>query len=92
MNCAFSPLSKVCSNQLRYAVIMSVENAAQGHTTVEEEKEAVMKNLHSSGLGSSSGSYHSPEDEFAHLLPKRENWKVSANRDPDYILEQQEVW
>jgi hypothetical protein len=40
-------------------------------TTVEEEEEVVMKNLQSSGSGSFSGSCHSPEDEFAHLLPKR---------------------
>jgi hypothetical protein len=40
-------------------------------TMVEEEEEAVMKNLQSGGSGSFSGSCHSPEDEFAHLLPKR---------------------
>jgi hypothetical protein len=56
-------------------VITSMENAAQGHTTVEEVEEAVMKNLQSGGSSSSSGSYHSPEDEFAHLLPKREGSK-----------------
>jgi hypothetical protein len=50
---------------------MSMEDAAQGHTTVEEQEEAIMKNLQSGGSGSSLGSYHSPEDEFAHLLPKR---------------------
>jgi hypothetical protein len=43
---------------------------------VEEEEEAVMKNLQSGGSGSSSGSYDSPEDEFAHLLPKRGLRKV----------------
>jgi hypothetical protein len=48
-----------------------MENAAQEDTMVEEREEAVMKNLQSGGLGSSSGSYHSPEDEFTHLLPKR---------------------
>jgi hypothetical protein len=73
-------------------VIKLTENAAQGHTTVEEEEEVVMKNLQFGGLGSSSGSYHSPEDEFAHLLPKRRAWKGSADRDPDYIPEQQDVW
>jgi hypothetical protein len=71
---------------------MSTENAAQGHTTIEEEEEAVMKNLHSGGSGSSSGSYHSPEDEFDHLLPKMGAHKGSADRDPDYIPKQQEVW
>jgi hypothetical protein len=39
---------------LQFAVIMSPENAAQGHTMVEEE-EAIMKNWQSH----SSGSYHS---------------------------------
>jgi hypothetical protein len=58
------------------AVIMSMENAAQGHTMVEEEEEAVMKNLQSGGSGSSSGTYHSPEDEFAHLFLKRGAIKV----------------
>jgi hypothetical protein len=65
---------------------MSTENAAQGHTTVEEEDEAIiMKNLQSGGSGSSSGSYQSPEDEFAHLLPKKKAQKGSDDRDPDYI-------
>jgi hypothetical protein len=50
---------------------MSMEKAAQGHTTVEEEEEAVMMNMQSGGSGPSSGSYESPEDEFAHLLPKK---------------------
>jgi hypothetical protein len=63
-----------------------------GHTTVEEEEEAIMKNLQSGGSDSSSGSYHSPEDEFAHLLPKRRAWKCSTDCDPDYIPNQQEVW
>jgi hypothetical protein len=44
---------------------MLTENAAQGHTMVEEE--AIMKNLQSDGSGS-NGSYHSPEDELGHLL------------------------
>jgi hypothetical protein len=73
---------------LQLTVIMSTENEAQGHTTVEEEEEVVMKNLHSGG----SGSYESPEDEFAHLLPKRRARKGSDDHDPDYIPEQQEVW
>jgi hypothetical protein len=73
------------------AVIISTENAAQGHTMIEEEEEAVMKNLQSSGSGSSSGSYHSPEDEFTYLFPKREARKGLADYDPDYIPEKQEV-
>jgi hypothetical protein len=66
---------------------MSTENAAQGHTTVEEEEEAIMKNLQLGDSNSSSGSYHSSKDEFAHLLPKRRARKGSDDRDPDYILE-----
>jgi hypothetical protein len=73
---------------LQLVVIMLMENAAQGHTTVEEEEEAIMKNLQSGG----SGSYDSPEDEFTHLLSKRRARKGSDDRDPDYIPEQQEVW
>jgi hypothetical protein len=64
---------------------MSMENAAQGHMTVEEEEEAVMKNLQSNGSGSSSVSYHSPEDEFAHLLLKRRSQKGLDDCDPNYI-------
>jgi hypothetical protein len=52
---------------LQLVVTMSTENAAQGHTTIEEEEEAVIKNLQSGG----SGSYESPEDEFTHLLSKK---------------------
>jgi hypothetical protein len=72
---------------------MSTENAAQGYPMVEEEDEAiVVKNLLSGGSGSSSGSYHSPEDEFTHLLLKKRARKGLDDRDPDYIPEQQEVW
>jgi hypothetical protein len=72
---------------------MSTKNTAQGHTAVEEEdKTIIMKNLQSGGSGSSSGSYHSPEDEFTHLLPKKRAKKGSDDRDPDYIPEQEEVW
>jgi hypothetical protein len=51
-----------------------------------------MKNLQSAGPCLSSGSYHSPENEFAYLLPKKSTQKGSDDRDPDYILEQQEIW
>jgi hypothetical protein len=71
-------------------VIMSMENAAQGYTTIEEE-EAIMKNLQSDGLGF-DGSYHSPEDELGHLLEKMGAQKGSYDRDPDYISKQQEIW
>jgi hypothetical protein len=66
-----------------------MENVAQGHTTVEEEDEVViMKNLQSGDSDSSSRSYHSPDDEFTHLLSKKRAQKVSDDRDPDYIPEQ----
>jgi hypothetical protein len=77
---------------LHLTVILSTENAALGHTMLEEEEEAVIKNFQPGGSGSSSGSYHSPDDEFAHLLPKRRARKGSNDCDPDYIPEQQEVW
>jgi hypothetical protein len=67
----------------RIAVIISTDNVAQGHIMIEEEEEAVMKNLQSGG----SGSYESPKDEFAHLLSKKRALKGSDNRDPDYIPE-----
>jgi hypothetical protein len=73
-------------------VILSTENVAQRHTKIEEEEEAIMKNLQSGGLGSSLGSYHSPKEEFTHLLPKRRAQKGSTDHDADYIPEQQEVW
>jgi hypothetical protein len=76
---------------LQLSVIMSTEKAAQGHTTVEEEEEAIMMNMQSGGSGS-SGSYESPEDEFTHLLSKKRVWKVLDDLDPNYIPEQQEVW
>jgi hypothetical protein len=76
---------------LQLSMIMSTEKAAQGHTTVEEEEEAVMTNMQSGGSGS-SGSYESPKDEFAHLLSKKRVWKVLDDLDPNYIPEQQEVW
>jgi hypothetical protein len=67
---------------------MAMENAVEEHTTVEEE-EAITKNLQSGGSGSSSWSYHSPEDELGHLLPKRGARKALDDHDPDYIPEQQ---
>jgi hypothetical protein len=39
-----------------------------------------MKNLQSGGSGSSSGSYHGPDDELGHLLPKMGAWKGSGDR------------
>jgi hypothetical protein len=76
---------------LQLSVIMSTEKVAQGHTTIEEEQEAIMMNMQSGGSGS-SGSYERPEDEFARLLPKKRVQKGLDDLDPDYIPEQQEVW
>jgi hypothetical protein len=76
---------------LQLFVIMSVEKAAQGHTMVEEEEEAVMMNMQSGGSDPSSGSYESPEDEFTHLLSKKRVRKGLDDLDPDYIPEQQDV-
>jgi hypothetical protein len=63
---------------------MAMENAAQKHTTVEEE-EAIMKNWQSGGLGSDE-SYHSPEDELSHLLEKRGLAKVQMTVTPTIFL------
>jgi hypothetical protein len=73
-------------------MIVRTENVPQEHTMAEQEEEAIMKNLQSDGSGSSSRSYHSTEDEFGHLLPKRGAQNGSDDRDPDYIPEQEEVW
>jgi hypothetical protein len=62
------------------------KNAAQEHTMTREE-EAIVRNWRSNEA-SSVGSYHSPEDEFGHLLQKRGAQKGSDDRDPDYIPEQ----
>jgi hypothetical protein len=64
---------------------MLTENAAQGHTTVEEE-EAITKNLQLGGSGSSHGSYHSPEDELSHLLEKRGLRKVQMTMTPTIFM------
>jgi hypothetical protein len=69
---------------------MATENVAQEHTATEEE-EAIVRNWQSDGANSDE-SYHSPEDELSHLLPKRRAQKGSDDRDPDYIFEQQELW
>jgi hypothetical protein len=54
---------------------MTMENAAQGHTTVDEEEVIVELNWQfgdSNNNGSkNSGSYENPEDELGYLLQKR---------------------
>jgi hypothetical protein len=51
---------------------MAMENAAQGHTTVDEEEVVVELNWQfgdSNNNGSeNSGSYENPEDELGYLL------------------------
>jgi hypothetical protein len=60
---------------------MLMENAAQGHPTVEEE-EAITENWQSDD----SGSYHSPEDELGHLLEKTGLKKVQLTMTPTIFL------
>jgi hypothetical protein len=49
---------------------MATENAAQGHTTVDEEEVAVGWQFGDSNNNGSknSGSYENPEDELGYLL------------------------
>jgi hypothetical protein len=74
---------------------MATENAAQGHTIVDEEDVAVELNWQfsdSNNNGSkNTGSYENPEDELGYLLQKRVARKGSDERDLDYIPEE-EVW
>jgi hypothetical protein len=53
---------------------MATENAAQGHTTVDEEEVVVEVNWQfndSNNTGSdNSGSYENPENELGYLLQK----------------------
>jgi hypothetical protein len=74
---------------------MATENAAQGHTIVDEEDVAVELNWQfsdSNNNGSkNTGSYENPEDELGYLLQKRVAQKGSDERDLDYIPEE-EVW
>jgi hypothetical protein len=54
---------------------MATENAAQGHTTVDEEEVAIEINWqfgNSNNNGSDNcRSYENPEDELGYLLQKR---------------------
>jgi hypothetical protein len=69
---------------------MRTENAAQGHTTVDEEEVAVEMNWQfgdSNNNGSdNSGSYENPEDELGYLLQKRGLEKVQTNETPIIFL------
>jgi hypothetical protein len=72
---------------------MATENAAQGHTTIDEEEVAVEINWQfgdSNNNGSNnSRSYVNLEDELGYLLQKRGARKGSDERDPDYIPEEE---
>jgi hypothetical protein len=71
---------------------MATENAAECHTTADEEEVAVAMNWQyddSDNNGSdNSGSYENPDDELSYLLQKRGARKSSDERDPDYIPEE----
>jgi hypothetical protein len=75
--------------------LIAIENAAQGHTTVDEEEAVVEMNWqfgHSNNNGSdNSGSYENPEDELSYLLQMRGAKKGSDEQEPDHIPEE-EVW
>jgi hypothetical protein len=59
---------------------MATENAAQGHTTIDEEETTVAMNCQSDDFNNNrsdnSGSYESPEDELGYLLQKRGGSKM----------------
>jgi hypothetical protein len=69
---------------------MVTENAAQGHTIVDEEEVDVELNWQfgdSNNNGSkNSGSYENPEDELGYLLQKRGLKKVQMNETPIIFL------
>jgi hypothetical protein len=54
---------------------MAMENAAQGHTTVDKKEVAVEMNWqfgdYNNNGSDNSGSYENPEDELGYLLQKR---------------------
>jgi hypothetical protein len=74
---------------------MATKNAAERHTTAGEEEVVVAMNWQFGDFDNNgsdnNGSYESPEDELGHLLQKSGAQKVSDERDPDYIPEE-EVW
>jgi hypothetical protein len=70
---------------------MATENAAQGHTTVDEEEVVVEVNWQfsdSNNTGSdNSGSYENPENEISYLLQKGGGFeKVQMNETPIIFL------
>jgi hypothetical protein len=63
--------------------LMATENAAERHTTTDEEVAAVAMNWQSDNFDNNesdnSGSYENPEDELGYLLQKRGLKKVQIN-------------
>jgi hypothetical protein len=74
---------------------METENAAERHTTGDEEETVVAMNWQSGDSdnnGSDNSRFHeNPEDELRHLLHKSGARKGSDERDLNYISEE-EVW
>jgi hypothetical protein len=74
---------------------MATENAAECHTTADEEEATVAMSWQSNDSdkngSDNSGSHENPEDKLRHLLQKSGAKKGLDERDPDYILEE-EVW
>jgi hypothetical protein len=70
---------------------MATENAAERHTTADEEEATVAMNWQSNNSDNNgsdnSRSHENPEDELRHLLQKSRAQKGSDERDPDYIPE-----
>jgi hypothetical protein len=60
---------------------MATENAAERHTTADEEEAAVAMNWQSDDSDNNgsdnSGSYENPDDELSYLLQKRGDRKSS---------------
>jgi hypothetical protein len=74
---------------------MATKNAAERHTTADEEEAAVAMNWQSDDSDKNefdnSGSYEIIEDELGYLLQKRGARKGLDERDPNYIPEE-DVW
>jgi hypothetical protein len=69
---------------------MVMENAAERHTTADEEEVTVAINWQSDDSNNNgsnnSGSYENPEDELGYLLQKRGLKKVQMNETPIILL------
>jgi hypothetical protein len=74
---------------------MAMENAAERHTTADEEDAIVAMNWQSGDSDNNGsdngGSHENPKDELGHLLPKSGARKGSDEQDPNYIPEE-DVW